>query len=670
VVGDRCERVLTQTVVCDTDKVLNNDLCRTQTTENKQNTCLDDSFVLNNTVCEKVTHIAVDCGEGSDYFAANNVCLTTSTSSIDLQCGDGWSLVPGGCSKTSLLTKVLECPSGFTMNKTLSVCERTEQELASFDCTLPSNLMPEEIKCEVITSTQIPPVSYFCPSDDYTLSGSLCIKGAGTTYCEDPTHELIETSLEGELTQYTCQYEEIVSTPADFVCPELGQVLVADAVCVKDIIVPPIEVCHPTYTEVIGPDGVSKMCATEVTRYIPFDYTCIAPFNEVNGQCRYVQSAPMSFTCQGASETLVGAFCIGEEIQTAAPTRVCKNENVDGKCEQNVYTTPVYSCATDYTLNTFRNVCEKDDVEIGTVPSNACLPDYTLIGGLCNNTLIKPSYQGCPGSVWVLDAGKCTKTTESKYAYITCEPGDIEFNNKCYTVVTDVPFDGCSNGFTHNTTTNICEVQRVDIKEVVYACFSGSMLVADTCVTTLQEPVAKICNEPEHSILNGRCYESTITMGTPNKQCPTGFTESAGLCVITNTFVAEFTCGSQDYVYNDIDDTCDRVSSSTKSASSECPAGYNSLTSRLCQRTLTSVIPSYDCDHVDDATLSGTNCLVTIDLEEDSGYCDPAYYVVGGVCVQIKTKPYELGCTSPAFKNANRCVTETVTTETPTQTCD
>jgi hypothetical protein len=662
VVGSTCERTLYDPAICATDEQLVNDQCVFFDNNVKSYQCPDYTYALVATTCEKFIFTAADC-DGDTFSPLSNDCVKQESAPTDVQCGDEWSLVDSLCKKSSLLDKVLDCDLGFEQLPLTGECLRVDFDYPTYTCPISHPIMTEGMVCESLTEDIVPVLSYSCPTADSTLDGNQCLISGESTVCENPAHELVDLALDGEPENLVCRYYETETQLPVFTCP-VDHVLGLPGVCVKEIITDPTYHCSADFVL----DAVENTCTKEQISTVPFDLSCDATFELSGTYCFSIEFDVPVFSCPLVGQSLAGSFCYSTSIETEAPLLICDNMNVDGDCEQYVYTTPDYSCPPDYQPTAFGTECILDTLDEEVDPIALCLDGYTYTSGVCSLLETMPSEVACPDISWTLNGAVCDRTMEDVITSITCDTGEILFENQCYLTQTTAMSFGCRDGFTFNATDNVCDRSITEVEAILYTCLPGYNLIDTNCIKEESEVVTVSCPEVSHELIGVRCYEFSEDMGTPTNTCDSGFTDTGTHCTNTNEFPAELSCFSASYVYNAVDNTCENTVETTKTAKMVCDLDYVAISSALCQKTISSLPPELVCPL--GSTLTSGRCLESTVSVVEQGYCDTGYEKELGQCVKHFTQLPTYSCNAPAKQQLSKCFTTSTVTEVAVEVCD
>jgi hypothetical protein len=662
VVGDKCERTLLDAASCNVGESLIDDQCIFVENNAKVFQCIDSSYKLSGEACEKFIQIAVDCA-GGDYLAITNDCVKPQNNLITNQCGDGWTLFEGQCKKSSMLPQVVDCEVGFTSISASGQCARTDYETPSFVCPTSHPIMTEAKVCEKVTVLQLPVISYECANAGHTLNGNQCLVEGGTTLCENPTHELIDIALAGFPEELVCRYQEMITQPPTYSCPD-GFTLEKAGLCVKQEKSVALLNCPANFLL----DTITGQCILTKEVAVPFDLSCDPTFVLSGTLCIKVETAELVFSCQNIGQILVGAFCYNEETVTEPPTKICINENTEGKCEQDVYTNPDYSCPLEYSLAPYGNQCIKDTVDVGADPLTVCIDGYTYELGACSKLETQLAVIACPDVSWALNSSVCDRTLIETINAIGCDTNAILFDNRCYLKETSEIIVGCSNGFTFDTINNTCTRDITRVEPIIYTCLSGYYVVGEMCVSEDVVLVTIECLEVEHKLIGKLCYEQSQEMGDPINTCAIGFIDTGVDCTKTNEFPAQLACSDSSYIYNPSDNTCSKTVEEIKSPVMECATGYTQISPLLCQITLISVDPTITCPT--GWSQGSGRCEQATEIVIEQGFCDSGFEKIAGECVKYFTELPTVTCTAPAEKKLSKCFVTAQETELAVEVCD
>ncbi|MGK2231301.1 MAG: hypothetical protein ACI92O_000459 [Colwellia sp.] len=662
VVGDMCERILIDEASCNTGELLIDDQCTFVENNEKIFQCDDSSFTLSGENCEKHTHLAIDCTDG-DYSALTNDCVKPQIDLITEQCGDGWTLLDGQCKKSSMFTKVLDCEIGFALMPLSGECVKSVYEVPSFSCPSTHPIMTEAKVCEKVTLLQLPVISFACANAAHTLNGGLCLVEGGATICENPTHELIDIAPTGSPEELVCRYEEMVTQPPTYNCPN-SFILEKPGLCVKQEISAALLKCPPNFVL----DTVSGQCMLTKEVAVPFNLHCEPTFELSGTLCIKVETVEPVFSCASIGQSLVGAFCYSQTTVTEPPTKICKNENSVGQCEQDVYTTPEYSCPTEYFISPYGNQCIKDTVEVGVDPLVVCVEGYTYELGVCSKLDTQISVIACPDTTWTLDGSVCDRTVIKTINAIGCDTNAILFENRCYLKETTDIIIGCSHGFIFDSINNQCTRNITRVEPIIFTCLVGYDVVGELCVSEEVVVVTIECLDVEHKLIGTQCYEESQEMGDPINTCEVGFTDTGSDCTKTNEFPAEFACNDSSYIYNPSDNTCSKTVEEIKSPTMECGIDYTQISSLLCQKTIISTDPTITCPT--GWSQGSGRCQQATDIVIEQGFCGSGFEKISGECVRFFTELPIVVCAAPAEKKLSKCFITSQETELAVQVCD
>ena len=662
VVGNKCERTLVDEAICSADEELVDDKCTFVESNQKYFHCIDSSYSLSVDQCEKIAKLPVNC-EGADFSSSTDDCVSPHTELMDTQCGDGWTLSEDACKKSSVLSKVLECEEGFTHVPEDGSCVQVIYERPSFTCPETHPVMAEGMSCEMVTTLDLPIINYYCANDSHTLDQNKCLVEGGATICENPAHDLVNIAEVGAPEELVCRYQETVTQEPVYNCPET-YTLEKAGLCVKQEVTQALMRCPNNYLL----DEDDGLCKTTQNIKVPFELSCTPTFEIVGTFCIKVEVSSPVFSCPDAEDVLVGALCYSADTITEPPTKICKNETAEGKCEQDVYTEPSYSCPEDYMLTPFGNSCVRDTVEIGVDPTVVCVEGYTYDLGLCSRIDTQVAVIACPDSSWVLNGSVCDRTLVETTSAIGCGDDAILFENRCYLKeVTDVTF-GCGDGFTYDSINNLCEREVTRVEPIIFTCTEGYKVVGDLCIDEDVVLVTIECLDVDHRLIGTICYEESEEMGEPTNSCQLGFTDTGSNCSKTNTFPATLSCNDSSYFYNPANNMCIKTVEEIKTPSMICDGDYVQISPILCQKTVLSVDPIISCP--DGWSQGSGRCIQSADIIVEQGFCESGFEKIDGECAKFFSELATIACEAPATKKLSKCFVTTQETEPSVEVCD
>ncbi|MBB6543110.1 conjugal transfer protein TraN [Thalassotalea piscium] len=671
--NDKCFRYIYDDPTCDASYIFNNDVCNPYVEKPQVKQCPPDFDLIGNT-CHKTTLDPPSCPAGTEFSPQSNECSRIEISITGFQCASGWLLNGNICEMEVASSQGLMCGPGYNFDSATMECTKTDYAYPIYICPGGYQRLEDERSCRKIVDDTAQPIGMTCPYTGFELVGNECVLTYSVevdSYCLEADRDLVPTPTGVVFTppittEMACMKIIRKYDGPTFDCP-IGYDHLADAYCTIPLVRDVLFTCLENGAI---PDLTNKTCTRHVVEVVPPILLCAQDSDQVGGMCKTYLYASPTLSCSNVNATLIQGTCRHIEIvDTQTPLQACQNGSTPNGTTCTGLTTsyPTYSCPTGWVVNAMLGLCTKE--VISTAPSITSCPLGGVINmGVCQLVTKSLPYYGCPTSAWVLDGTTCKREfTQTKAADI-CDTGDFLRFGACYSKQQHAFVDGCLTGHVYDSLLGVCNFSQTVYSTPVTMCNTpGYKPSGDMCVKYTVQDVQRNCSDPTNTILGGRCYEDVVVGSSPTYSCYKGYVDiGSGVCQLRKEAPVVISCPIN-YLYDSATGLCITDVVEKKPAAFNCPTGYTKLDDFLCSRIDSTTMPTYEC--ADPTQLYNDKCITKAKHVISPGYCEPPYEMEGGGCKRYFSEGVTIACPSGSKMQGNKCVSTSVMTAVPVQTC-